>query len=62
MDEEYLNKGYESGVTVNTSIAKIASNVTFGIICFGVFLPKRSSIAWNFIWREKVTRREKSYK
>ena len=34
---------------VNTRMAKTASKVTFGIICFGVFLPKRSSITWNFI-------------
>lgn len=48
-DDEYLNKGYESGVTVNRSMANTASKVTFGTICFGVLLPKRSSITWNFI-------------
>lgn len=58
-DEEYLNKGYDSGVTVNSSMANTASKVTFGIICFGVLFPNRSSTIWNFIFgkREKEKRK-----
>jgi len=48
---KYLNKGYDSGVTVNRfNMANTASKVTFEIICFGVLFPKRSSINWNFIF------------
>jgi len=57
-DEEYLNKGYDSGVTVNSKMANTASKVTFGIICFGVLFPKRSSITWNFILEEGRKRRK----
>ena len=54
----YRKIGFDNGEIVKRRMTNIASNVTFGIICFGLFFPNMSSITWNFIFERSEREKE----